>query len=72
MTKELLIELSNFTCFVLPEISIHFLDFLLATLKPKQAIDRRFAKVLSNCHIFLRGSHLRFLLSLRPRERSFS
>ena len=72
MTKELLIELSNFTCFVPPEISVHYPDFLLETLKPKQAIDRRFAKVLSNCHRFLRGSHLRFSLSLRLMERSFS
>ena len=72
MTKELLVGLSDFICFVPPEISIHYLDFLLATLKPKQAINCRFARVLSNCHRFLRGFRLRFSLSLRLKERSFS
>ena len=69
---ELLLKLSSFTWSVLLEISIHYLYFLLAILRLKQAISCHLAKVLSNCHKFLSGFHLRFSPSLEPKERSFS
>ena len=69
---ELLTKLSSFTWSVLLEISIHYLNFLLATQKLKQAIGCHLAKVLSNCHRFLSGFDLRFSPSLEPKEHSVS